>query len=261
MKRPLYLAGAARSVELDGPALRILVEGRADGRVPLRLLSRVVVRGRVAWSSAALGACFAAGVPLVFLQSDGRPLGYRLPAVQSEERLGTRLDRLEEEPDGIARFGDWTRAEERRALLACRLLFQGGELLDLRPQRCRALVLSRLDPSPERAEALWQALEGLLAGHLSELLLAAGLGPRHAAPAPPGRVDLFGACLAAGSWKLVPSLQRLCAHRRAHPEAWRGPERRRRRLARHYDATAPAVAADLRRRLHRLELWCQERER
>src|SRR5690554_6643168 len=99
MKRPLYLAGAARAVELDGPALRITVDGRADGRVPFRLLSRVVVRGGVTWSSAALTACFGAGVPLVFLRPDGQPLGLCLPALPSEESLYQRLARLEEEPD------------------------------------------------------------------------------------------------------------------------------------------------------------------
>lgn len=260
MKRPLYLAGAARAVELDGPALRISVGGRADGRIPLRLLSRVIVRGGVSWSSAALTACFGAGIPLIFLRPDGQPLGLCLPSVQTEERLCRRLARLEEEPESLVAFEDWVRAEERRALLAHAPMPYGRGTLDLRSHVQRQHVLRSLDPSVERAAALWQQLEGLLAGHLMELLLGAGLDTRYAAPARSGRLDPFSAFLAAGRWELVPTLRRLCAHRTRHPEAWRKADQRRRRLARHYEAASPAIAASFRRRLHRLELWCQERE-
>lgn len=259
MRRPLYLAGAARAVELDGPALRISMNGQADGRIPLRLLSRVIVRGSVSWSTAALTACFGAGIPLIFLRPDGQALGLCLPSVQTEESLCRRLARLEEEPDNLAAFADWARAEERRAILAHALPPGNREAPDLRPQSYRQQVLRDLDPSTQRALALWQQLEGLLVAQLSELFLGAGLNTRFAAPAQRGRLDPFSAFLAAGRWELVPTLRRLSAHRARHPEAWREGDQRRRRLARHYEATAPAIAASFRRRLLRLELWCQER--
>jgi len=90
--------------------------------------------------------------------------------------------------------------------------------------------------------------------------LQVGLASRWASPAPPGRLDLLAACQRAARWTLVPALDMALAHRREHPDAWRRPRDRRRRIARRYEALATSVTAATRRRLYRLELLLWERE-
>jgi hypothetical protein len=102
-------------------------------------------------------------------------------------------------------------------------------------------------------------LEGLLAAHMAQLLKDAGVGMRWATPAPDERVDVFGACVQAAGWLLLPALSRILAHRRRHPRAWRRGGDRQRRVARAYETVSPAVAAATTRRLRRLEIWLWER--
>lgn len=262
MRKPLYLGHAARRVRLDGAALCVDVEGRAPARVPLRRLSRVVAHRGAEWSTAALVTCLEAGVPVAFLRFDGMPAGVCLPAVaRGSEPLARRLDRLERSPHGRAAFANWAAAEERRAIL--RLLGRPmvASAVDLRPERVRAAVLADLPVSPAAGEAMLRRLEGMLAAELPELLLRAGLPTFRAASVPAGRLDLFGACLAAARWELVPALRRAAAHRRAHPRKWTAPAQRAQRLARQYEALAPRIAAQTHRRLQRLDHWLWERER
>ncbi|MBX6323927.1 MAG: CRISPR-associated endonuclease Cas1 [Rhodospirillaceae bacterium] len=260
MIRPLYLGAETRAVALDGPALRIAAEGRADARVPLRMLSRVVSRTAVEWSTSALVACLTAGVPVALVGTDGAAIGLCLPTARRSADLARRLDALEREPGGTEAFRNWARAEERRAMLAVLGRPEPGAAVDARPETLRRMVLAAADVGPDRAAAMLRALEGMLAAHLAGLLLGAGLPHRRAAPAPPGRLDLFGACLGAARWELVPALERAAAHRRAQPRAWDTPRQRARRLARRYEATAPRIAASMRRRLRRLDEWLWERE-
>lgn len=259
MIRPLYLAAGARAVEQDGPALRIGAEGRADARVPIRLLSRVVTRTDVQWSAGALGACMRAGVPLVFLDSDGRPTGFCLPAFPRDDDLARRLDILEREPDGPAAFENWAAAEERREILAVAGLPSGDASFDLRPESVRRAVCAWTNLAPEQADAMWRRLEGGLAAQVTGLLLAALLPPQRAAPAPAGRIDLHAACVAAGRWELVPALRQAAEHRLAHPRSWKTAAMRARRLTRRYEAASPRIASKMRQRLRRLESWLWER--
>jgi len=256
--RPLYLGADARQVALDGPALRVSVEARADSRVPLRLLSRVVSRADVDWSPAALSACMEAGVPMVFLRGNGTPLGYCLPALPRTVDLARRLDRLEQEPGGPAAFRTWAMAEERRAILALTGHPPARTGFDLRPARIRKAVLNGIGANYQRSEAMWARLEGMLAVQVASLLLAAGLPPYRVAPAPAGRLDLHGVCIAAARWELVPALRLATAHRAAHPRAWAEASARAERLTRQYEALSPRIAASMRRRLRRLEAWLWE---
>jgi CRISPR/Cas system-associated endonuclease Cas1 len=96
--RPLYLDRGAAAVRLEGPALIVDQPDTAAGRFPLRLLSRVVVRGPVPWSMEALFACLASGVPISFLSLDGAVVGFCLGRERPEESLAMLLDRLLAEP-------------------------------------------------------------------------------------------------------------------------------------------------------------------
>lgn len=259
MMRPLYVGSAAESIRLDGPALRVSAAGRADTRVPLRLLSRVVVRGRAEWSTSALTACLELGVPLIFLRPDGRPLGLCLPTIRRRSCLGQRLEVLEREPEGLAAFADWALAEERRAILAVTgHPPEGG--YDLRGEAVHAAAIAESALAPGAADAMWHALDGMLAAAVAQFLLDIPLPGFRAATAAPGRIDLCGAFTAAGHWELVPTLHRAAAHRRMHPHAWASSRDRHRRLVRQFEAETARLFACMRRRRRRLETWLRERE-
>ncbi len=70
--RPLYVVplGDTR-VALDGPALSVEREEESPRLFPLGRLSRVYSSDRAAWTSEALLACAAAGVPVVFVDEVG----------------------------------------------------------------------------------------------------------------------------------------------------------------------------------------------
>ena len=74
--RPVYLnASAVRRVTLEGLALRVQSRDTAARYFPLRRLGRIVTRGAVQWSIAALLECMRVGIPVTFLDSEGRALG------------------------------------------------------------------------------------------------------------------------------------------------------------------------------------------
>ena len=260
MSRPLYIVTAARHVELDGPALRVEIEGQTASRVPIRQIDRVVSRFGAEWSTAALLACLTAGVPVVFLAGDGSAAGHCLPARQRASTLAKRLDSLERRHDGMTVFANWEASEQRWAVLA--LIGRPGSspVPDLRPERLHMVLLTEIGASLEWARGALRAFEGLLTAHLSALLLAAGLPHHHTAPAPIGRLDLFGACFAAARWDLFPALRAAAEHRQAHPRAWRNGTERAERIARRYEAVAPRIAAMQSRRLRRLDQWLWEIE-
>ncbi len=177
--RPLYLAGREPlDVALDGPALRVSSPGRADGRYPLRRLSRVIVSGEVEWQTRALTACLERGVPVTFLDREGRLLGYCFGARSREMPLAERLQELLDRPDWAARYGDWRAAEERKAILRA-LGGHRARLSDLRPAAVREHLLAghlRL-ARPARVRRVHRLLVGMLAALSGEVLTRSGIRP------------------------------------------------------------------------------------
>ncbi|TXL82051.1 hypothetical protein FHP25_03030 [Vineibacter terrae] len=261
MTRPLYLGGEARQVCLDGPALRVATSlSPLDARVPLRLVSRITSRQGTEWSTEALARCLTLGVPVTFVSTDGDPVGYCVPARQRAVNLSRLLAAFENDVRSIGAFGDWARAEERRAILD--LLRRHPRMMparDLRPAFLRAAFLAAAGEDQPWATAVLRRLEGLLAAHMVQLLKDAGVGMPWVAPAPDRQADVFGACARAAGWLLLPALSRVLAHRRRHPRAWRRAGDGQRRVARAYEAVGPAVAAATSRRLRRLEIWLWDR--
>ncbi len=261
MSRTLYLGGHAREVVLDGPALLVRVEDGPGTRIPLRLLARVVARPAAQWSTAALVACLSGGIAISFLKPDGAPLGHCLPATRRASDLGRMLDRLERERDAQDAFSNWARSEERRAILRLARKRPWAAIPgETRPGKLRDAALAGTAVDQASAASILASLEGLLAAHLPGMLSQAGLPPRWASPAPPGRIDLCNACHSAARWLLVPALEAAAAHRRRHPGAWRQRRDREARLARQFEGLAPAIAQDLQGRLRRLEFLLWERD-
>lgn len=176
--RSLYIDGRRRAMVLrDGPALRIVSEGRADGIYPLRRLARVVVCGAVEWHSDALLACLDEGIPITFLTQQGEPRAYCLAAHPRRQHLHDRLEDLLARTDWHSLYENWRRAAERRAILALlrRLRLRAP---DLRPDRIAMHLLATLTTAPARplARHILSYLRGLLAARLTARLHEAGLG-------------------------------------------------------------------------------------
>jgi hypothetical protein len=280
--RPLYIDRAAAAVRLDGPALIVERPESAEGRFPLRLLSRVVVRGPVPWTMEALFACLADGVPVTFLALDGAVLGLCLGRDRPEESLAALLDRLTAEPNWVEIYERWHKAAERRAIVEAARRFALPADADLRPHNVGALLLARLPggDTPGARSAL-RRLDGFLCAHLSELFARAGVplcyrGGRGSA------LDLRPAFRAALSWSLWAPLGRWLDLQRRHPlgspRAHKGPQRdqlgaraglapgadrsaARRRIAAQYEAAAPQIAARFRRLLAALDRFLREEVR
>jgi CRISPR associated protein Cas1 len=259
--RPVYIDRGAGAVRLDGPALVVEEPERSEGRFPLRLLSRIVVRGPVPWSMEALFACLAAGIPVTFLSLEGEVVGLCLGREHPEESLAMLLDRLTGEPGWAEIYGRWCRAAERRAVVETvrRLgLPLGGacEGTDLRPETVQALLLARLPggDTPGARSAMLR-LDGFLYAHTAELLARGGVplcyrGGRGAA------LDLRPAFRTALRWYLWAPLARWLELTQRHPPADR--TRARRRGIAQYEAAAPQIAARFRRLLGSLDRFLRE---
>jgi CRISPR associated protein Cas1 len=259
--RPLYLDRGAAAVRLEGPALIVDQPDAAEGRFPLRLLSRVVVRGPVPWSMDALFACLASGVPITFLSLDGAVVGLCLGRERPEESLAMLIDRLVAEPGWAEIYGRWSKAAERRAIVevARRLGLPLGT--DLRPEVVCGLMAFRMPggDTPGARSAL-RRLDGYLAAHLSELFGRAGvpLAYRGGRGSP---LDLRPAFRAALRWYLWLPVQRWLELRQAHPAPWGAASAARRRAAAQYEAAAPQIAARFRRLVASLDRLLREEVR
>jgi hypothetical protein len=259
--RPVYIDRAAAAVRLEGPALIVEERERSEGRFPLRLVSRVVVRGPVPWSMEALFACLAAGVPVTFLSLEGEVVGLCLGRDRPEESLTVLLDRLTGEPLWAEIYERWWRAAERRAIVEVTRRIgppsegaREGE--DLRPDAVRALLAARMPggDTPGMRSAL-RRLDGYLAAHLQELFARAGVplcyrGGRGSA------LDLRPAFRAALRWHLWAPLWCWLELQGRHPPVDRS--RARRRIVAQYEAAAPRIAARFRRLVAALDRFLRE---
>jgi hypothetical protein len=258
--RPLYLDRGAAAVRLEGPALVVDQPDAAEGRFPLRLLSRVVVRGPVPWSMEALFACLASGVPITFLAFDGSVVGLCLGRERPEESLAMLLDRLLAEPGWAEIYERWSRAAERRAIVevVSRLALPVGA--DLRPEVVRGLAARMPGGDTPGARSALRRLDGYLCAHLSELFGRAGvpLAYRGGRGSP---LDLRPAFRTALRWYLWLPLERWLELRRSHPTLRSGAGAARRRAAAQYEAAAPQIAARFRRLVASLDRLLREEVR
>jgi hypothetical protein len=259
--RPLYIECGAAAVRLEGPALIVDQPEAAEGRFPLRLLSRVVVRGPVPWSMEALFACLASGVPITFLSLDGVVIGLCLGRDRPEESLAMLLDRLLGEPRWAEIYQRWTKAAERRAIVevARRLALPVGT--DLRPEVVCTLAASHLPGGDTPgARSAMRRLDGYLCAHLSELFARAGV-PLEYRGGRGSPLDMRPAFHGALRWYLWLPLRCWLELRRDHPAPPLGAGAARRRAAAQYEAAGPQIAARFRRLLASLDRLLREEVR
>jgi hypothetical protein len=114
--KTLYLDGRrGMRVALDGPALRVVTTGRADGRYPLGRVTRVVTIGNIAWQPRALLACFHFGVSVAMLDRRGRFVRLCFAAENEANGLARHLGELLEVERYRRRFERWRHAAQHRA--------------------------------------------------------------------------------------------------------------------------------------------------
>jgi len=113
---PLYLAPAGQTwVGLDGPALRISQPDRAERLYPLRRIGRVHTNQRVDWEQDALLACAEAGIPVLFLDDDGRILARLLGRPGQRDELRGRLIEFLLRPEAAGMLRHWMDQHRHRA--------------------------------------------------------------------------------------------------------------------------------------------------
>lgn len=115
--RPLYLL-ATHPIEVtwDEPALTVEVPGTAAAFYPLTRVGRVISRGPVQWSGAALAGCLRHRVPVLFVADDGGLQGVLSPARQPPADLSQHLAAAMLAPEWPQRYDNWRCGQERRLI-------------------------------------------------------------------------------------------------------------------------------------------------
>lgn len=218
LRKPLYLQGQnGLTVELDGPALRIRQPDRAAMLYPLARLARVLSKGEVHWTCAALLACAEAGVPVAFLDGNGGVRGYLFGPSSGDDTLYLRLRASLRRSDGLSRYADWRRAmtdHARRALEQQLRQADVGLIPGLAWRGLTPVGPRAVGAAPDRV--VLGRLRGPLAGMSAQLLVEAGLNAARLADLEPlNLVDDLAELL---GWALAEPVL-TAARRRAEPES------------------------------------------
>lgn len=172
---PLYLAPQGEVwVGLDGPALRISRLDSAERLIPLRRVTRVHTSPRVDWEQAALLACADVGIPVLFIDDDGRVIARLLGRPGQRDELRNRMLEFLLLPEAPAMLRHWIDRHRQRAArwAAIKLGWRPSieRAAEIRRQVNKTAV--RL-AGPESAERSRQWLRGLAYGwmeaHLADL--------------------------------------------------------------------------------------------
>lgn len=175
MRKPLYLDIAqANKVELEAVALKIRCHGQADSFFPLRLISRVIVTGKVEWQTSALLACLEYGIPVAFRGRDGALVGHCLSDRSCQVTLESLLHASADSEEGDALYQQWRLQAEnrwvRRMERAFQRTFQGSVAHSIMPQ-----VENLLGQHLPCGFSLFSAqLQVPVASHVVEVLAAYG---------------------------------------------------------------------------------------
>lgn len=142
--RALYLDAATRwQVKLDdGVALHVSAPGRSRSLYPLDRLARVVSPAHADWTLPALLACLQAGVPVVFHDAHGEPVGWCFGPRRRETTLGALLREGLSRPEWDEHFDAWRAAAERRQIMHA-LAATGAPCRWLDAAGARALLCNR----------------------------------------------------------------------------------------------------------------------
>jgi hypothetical protein len=173
--RPLYIAaGSDTRVALNGPALCIRREARAEQLFPLRLVSRVHTSTRIRWSTEALLACAERGIGVLFVTDDGAIQARLLGRPGARDELLTRFADFMLLPQASDMYANWLTVSRRRiaAWAGGRLQAPAGAR---DPRACRAWIEHQAiqyagSRGAERSRQWLRALAyGWMSAHLNDL--------------------------------------------------------------------------------------------
>ncbi len=205
MMQPVYLnAPGVRRVTLEGPALKVHSQGQADRFLPLARVGRIVCRGPVHWSTAALLQCLKGGIPVTFLDREGREIGHCFsahpPGDPLDELLGGYLARA----DGPSRLADWFRACGRARLLT---LLRRRRLRppDLRVRAVRRHLLAALRSRRGSGAVSPLVFKPLLKAQVGEVLTGYHIAPEALEPGHdwPGLLNCAAGVMEWDLWHLA----------------------------------------------------------
>jgi len=138
--RPLYIAaGSDTRVVLDGPALCVQREARAEQLFPLQRIARVHSGTRVSWSTEALLACAERGIGVLFISDDGQVEARLLGRPGQRDELLIRFSELMLLPQAGDMYAHWL------AVMRGRIAYWAGARLQAPPsardpRSCRAWI-------------------------------------------------------------------------------------------------------------------------
>jgi CRISPR-associated protein Cas1 len=123
----IYVTTEGASLRKDGENLVAEVDNVERARVPLHMLSSVVVFGAIFVSPALMGACAAAGITLVLLERNGRFLARIEGPVSGNVLLRRAQYRASDAPEEIVRSMVIGKVANQRAVLMRALRDYGDE--------------------------------------------------------------------------------------------------------------------------------------
>jgi len=227
-------------VALDGPSLIVRRAGAADLRLPLRRLARISVRGPVTFAADTLPACLASGVPVAFLDGQGRALGQLLPLHRRNQDLAALVD----EAVACGRFAairaDWRAAIVRRSAIRA-VTALGLKVADLRARTVRLAAAHAVDRAgaPVATEELEERSRALLDGFVAERLIEEGAGLRFQGLDPD--LDLAADLRTALAFELWPAIRELARYFARHGAKHGSEKALQARIVRRFEASLPRL--------------------
>ncbi len=118
MKKTLYLAeGRPLKITRDGPSLWIEASGQAGKRVPLRMIERVVVVGKVSLDSSIITLLASYDIPVFFFNKSGKEIALTLSPGQGRLRYSHRQRIFLASKENLDRYINIMRSWRRRLQL------------------------------------------------------------------------------------------------------------------------------------------------
>jgi hypothetical protein len=116
MTKPLYLDHSPLNVQLEGPALRVFSENKAERLYPLRYIERVQCHRGVQWQTQALLACAGRGIPVQFITGGGDSLATLVGQVERQHSLVGQLEHALSMPGWEKRYQCWRHGRRLQTL-------------------------------------------------------------------------------------------------------------------------------------------------
>ncbi len=162
------------NLSIDGPALVVRVEGRADRLFPLQRLQRIHVPAALTLDGRVITACMRAGVPLAFSDRRGRVLAWCLPANRKTRGLGVLLEGFCRQADHLDRYREWARQRLNAVVqpLAAHLGLEPGCEASAVETRIRLQAIRHAGETGARTSQEWLLAE--IQGQLLQTLQAQG---------------------------------------------------------------------------------------